>query len=148
MNGDKIQTERNKFGRTEDEEEDTSPELRELDEALDYGVFGDIIAKYISIRREVHHKNMIRKRKRHGQDGAEDENENNSSKANEAQRKEEAELDWTNEKMIGEIQLAPGQVVETDLDVLEERIRKRAAIHRLVWNPFILIYYPFIASRR
>ena len=121
--------ERDKFGRTEEEEDEANPALRELDDAQDYGVFGDIIAKYNNLRKEINRRKGLRKRRRG--EGANLDEINNPQDQTTA---EDEDLDWTNEEHLAfgsKVQIAPGEVIETDLEHLEEKIKKREILQRL-----------------
>lgn len=120
-------TELEKFGRAMDEEEDENA-LKELDTA-DYGLFGDIVNKYMAIRREAQRKNELKKRKRQGGNGSDDEKE--------TEKKmfifEDDDADWTNETNVaGGVQITGGHVIETDMEKLEEKVKRQAVVSRIV----------------
>lgn len=127
--GNLTEMERAKFGRTEEEEElDDPSSLKELDDVVDYGVFGDIIAKYIENRRKQ--QASLRKRKRNDAALKEDPAVGGQSNANE----DDEDFDWTNEghSAPGGLQIAPGLFIETDLDRLTERVKRHQAMQRAV----------------
>ena len=102
--------------------------MRDLEDASDYGLFGDIIHKYIENRRRDQQE-RLRKRKR------QDRNLDESGQPigqNQGDDSDDAEPDWTNEHNLGGIQIAPGQVIETDMDRLEEKMKRRMLLERMV----------------
>ena len=120
----KDRIELDKFGRAEDEEEDENA-MKELDDA-DYGFFGDIISKYVAMRKEAQRKKQVQKRKR-AVGALDDESTNGASQMN---LPDTDEYDWTNENTVGEITIAPGQFIETDMDKLEEKLKNQSIVKR------------------
>lgn len=126
------ETEFNKFGRAAEDETENNAALRELDDAEDYGLFGDIIARYNTLKREVNRRKGLRKRRRNGQHSENEEEDAELKKENEDP--EDSDNDWTNEKSIGNIQLAPGEIIETDLETLQTKIKRREILDRIDKN--------------
>jgi hypothetical protein len=120
-------TEADKFGRTEEDDRYRMDEdLLKLDDAKDYGEFGDIIAKYQAKNKKKN--KLLQKRNRHNlnQDGNQENGADGTNVANPGDTNQEDD-DWTNEKQnhAGAVQLAPGEFITTDLDMLEDKLRRK-----------------------
>lgn len=86
--------------------------------------------RYMENRRREQQERM-RKRKRRDATSSEENDQSATADAEEGTG-DHARLDWTNESFTGGIQIAPGHVIETDLDRLEEKIKRRAVMQRMV----------------
>jgi hypothetical protein len=116
-----------KFGRLEDDDERNTGTLRELDDLKDYGMFGDLIGRVMAEQRKQ--RSTQRKRKHLAET---EEDKLNGPTANWVGDGED-DNDWTNDgTAAGGVSLGPGEFIETDLDKLEERVKRRTLLQRLV----------------